>query len=67
MSADRDADEREREPAPGTRRENEQAAEEVGGDGDQVVPRGEELAALRRRAVEPALRQQPVERATNAA
>ena len=41
--------------------EHEQPAEEVRGDRDQVVARGEELAALRRLAVEPALREEPVE------
>jgi hypothetical protein len=41
--------------APGLRRQDE-GAEEVGGDRDQIVPRGEELAAVRRSAVEPALR-----------
>ncbi len=61
----RDADggggDRETGEAPLPWRQRQQAAEEVGEDGEQVVPKREELAARRRLSAEPALGEQPVQ------
>ena len=56
-----DAEDRPAEPAPVGVAERDPAAEEVGGDGDQVVAEAEEDAARGRVAAEPVLRDHGVD------
>ena len=58
---DRGAGKREGDAPPRRRGEHEQAAEEIGGNGQQVVPGRKQLPSRCRAAVEPRLRQEPVE------